>query len=357
MPAPDEPRVGCCPVASPGAWLMTTGQVSDVRLPPRLGDRLAEGTERWAVIGATGWFGLCTLQLLRAALGREGFDQRVTCYASSARTLTVGRGHDVPVRALTELGSRSARATHVLHFAAITREQVGLLGLDAYVRRSLQISTEVHRAVAELQPEAFLYTSSGAVYGDRTDRALDTDLARNPYGTLKHLDELAFRQTCRDIGARCVVPRVFSVAGPHINKPEVYALADLLQQALTSDALRIRARHEVWRSYTDVRDVVAICLSGLLDEAQQELVFDTTGPRIEVGQLAEIVRTVMGRPQLPIERSLDPDAHADIYVGVGPFMEELARRYGVELADLEQQVRATAHHVRHAGHEDEEDRS
>ncbi len=324
---------------------VTSDGSNPLTLPATLARRVAEGDERFAVVGATGWFGRTTLELLIRALGPAAFRARVTGWASWARTVTLPGGEPLDVGGLADLAAAASRPTHLLHYAAATREQVDRLGHADYLDTCLTISTHVHRALVDLCPEAFLYTSSGAAYGRRRDGRLDTNLAENPYGVLKHLDELAFRQACRDQSTRSVVVRVFAVSGPHINKPEVYALADLLQQALTQDRLVVRATRPVWRSYTAVRDVVALSLAALVDPEQRDLVLETGGVRTEVGELADRVRRLVDRPDLPVHRQLDPDAPADEYVGDGRRMEELAALYGVDLTDLDDQIRATAGHV------------
>ena len=324
---------------------MTPTSTTALALPAPLARRLADGDERFAVVGATGWFGATTLDLLLRALGPRAFSARVTGWASSARPFKLSGGQTLSVGALPDLAATTSRPTHLLHYAAVTREQVQTLGHAAYLDTCLTISTQVHRALVDLAPEAFSYTSSGAAYGPRRDGRLDTDLAANPYGVLKHLDELALRQACRDQGTRSVVLRVFSVSGPFINKPEVYALADLLQQAAVGDRIVVRATRPVWRSYSSVRDVVAVSLAALVDPSQIDLVLDTGGTLTEIGELADRVRRLVDRPDLPVHRELDPEAPADEYVGDGRRMEELAQWYQIDLTDLDDQVRATAVHM------------
>lgn len=184
-----------------------------------------------------------------------------------------------------------------------------------------------------------LYLSSGAVYQPG-------GIDENPYAALKRMDELAFRQASRDAGARCAVARVFNVAGPYMTKPELYALGDFIARARAHEPIVIRAVGRVERSYVLAADVVTVALSWLLDgRGPDEVVFDTAGDEVvEVEDLARRVASVLGVPDLPVERTLEPGAPADVYVGDGTRFAQLAAAYGSSLASLNDQIAATAAH-------------
>ena len=299
-----------------------------------LAARLRDGDERIAVTGATGWLGRVTLDLLRAALGEEAFAGRVAPYASRARTVD-----GIEVRALPTLGDAEPPPDVLLHYAFVTRELVAERGLEAYVAANLEISLAVLRALSRGGVRGLFYTSSGAVYG--AGGALETDLRANPYGALKHLDELAFAQACKDAGTGCAIARVFNVSGPHMAKPRLFALGDLVLRAQAGEPLTISARHPVRRSFVAAADVAALGLSLAL--AGEDACFDTAGERVvEIGELAEIVRAEIAGDTLPIDRDYDPHGPAHEYAGRAGEMAALARRHGVRLAPLEQQIRETA---------------
>jgi nucleoside-diphosphate-sugar epimerase len=188
--------------------------------------------------------------------------------------------------------------------------------------------------------------SSGAVYGPW--RAFDEDLARNPYGVLKRRDELLFAEACRAAGTRLAVARIFNLSGPYINKLDSYALASFLIDALAGRPIAIRAAQRVERSYVHVGDVVGLALAVLLDPGSEAVTLDTAGERVvEVGELAALIRDIVGRPGLEIHRPpVDAGLPADRYVGDGAAMAALARRYGLGLHDLAEQIRRTAEYLR-----------
>ena len=300
--------------------------------------RLLSGNERIAVTGATGWLGGAVIDLLAEALGAEVAAEQVHAYGATARTIRTASGRPLTVQTLADLQDQDPAPTHLVHLAFLTRDRVDGMRHADYVSANLAITTAVLAAVARHKPRGVAVASSGAVYA--LDGSLDTDLKYNPYGVLKHLDELAFRSACDDVDAGFVVPRIFSVAGSGITKAEKYALGSLIAMAQAGGPLDVRATGQVVRSYADVRDVAAVtlglCLSG--DSAT----FDTGGEVLEVGELAHVVARVHGLPTSAVRRDLDPDAAPDRYVGDPTAWGALIRRFGIRPTGIDALVEATA---------------
>lgn len=295
-------------------------------LPPPL-RRLAEGDATVAVTGATGWFGRETLDLLSRALGPQAFRARVRGYASREREMAVAGVGTVAVRPLSALEP----ADLLLHHAFRTDRAVAPEALAGFVLANVEITTRVLETVATGEVRGVLMTSSGA--------ARAPGLRTNPYGTLKALDELAFAEACRRVGATCVMPRVFAAAGPHLRGG--YALGELIARAHQSRALELSAHGDVVRSYAGVEEVVLVALGELLD--RRDARFDTAGEvDVELGELAHTVLRILGRQDLPIVRDRHPAAAPDVYVGDGECFRGLAARHGVVLRGLDALVAATA---------------
>jgi nucleoside-diphosphate-sugar epimerase len=248
------------------------------------------GHERVAVTGATGWLGASALDLLDEALGANEAARRVTAYASRARLSRTLSGRDVDVRPLEELPYQAPSPTHVLHFAYLTRDRLADLSVPDYIAANLGITATVIDAVARHRPEGLVMASSGAVYG--RDGRLATDIPANAYGTLKHLDELAFRTAARDIGCTAVIPRIFSVAGARMTKPDLYALGSLIGMARASGPLTVTAAGPVIRTFAGATEIVGLSLWAAL--TRREAVFDTGGDVIEIGELAGLVAELHG---------------------------------------------------------------
>jgi nucleoside-diphosphate-sugar epimerase len=306
--------------------------------PAGLVAELVRGTEgRVAVTGATGWIGSVAMDLLFEALGDDA-PSRVTGYASRSRELVVADGRTVRVLPLAALAAQDPAPSTILHFGFLTRDKVASLGVDAYTSQNLAISATVLGAIEAHRPRHLVMASSGAVLSS-TDRSV-SDLRADPYGTLKHLDELAFQAAARRVGATCVIPRVFSVAGRRITKPELYALGSMIRMAATGGPVTVRADRPVYRSYCGVDEVVALSL--WLALTGRDAVFDSCGTAVEMGELARVVAQVHALPDDAVQRTWDPSAPAESYVGDGQAMEAFAAEAGMALRPLTDLVRETS---------------
>ena len=316
---------------------MATPQPACVRPVDLVADALRGTDEIVAVTGATGWFGAVALDLLYEVLGDQAA-ARVVGYASSEREVVVSDGRTVTVRPLVDLVSQDPPPTTLLHFAFLTRDKVAALGIDAYTSQNVAIAATVLDAIAKHKPRQVVVASSGAVHSS-TGR-LVSDLPSDPYGTLKHVDELAFRAATRDVGGVCVIPRVFSVAGARMTKPGLYALGSMIGMAMVGGPIEVSARGPVFRSYCGVDEVVALALWAAL--SGRDVVFDTCGTVVEMGDLAHLVAQVHGLDVDVVRRTWDPDVVPDRYVGDGRLMEELAVAAGLSLRSLPDLVRETS---------------
>lgn len=316
--------------------------MSGPTLPDDLAAVLRSTDYRILVTGASGWIGSATLHMLKSALGPEAFTLRVRAYAGRARTLRLMDGTDVPLLPLEALGEVESDPSLLFHYAFLGKERVGEMSLADYVAANERITAIVRGAVARLQPAGMFLTSSGAVY--RADRTIESDLAANPYGVLKHRDEMMFAEACADAGTKLVTARVFNLSGEYINKLSSYALSSFILDALAGRPIEVRAKRRVERSYVYVGDVITLALACLLDHGPAQPVFDAAGERvIEVGELAALVREICGRQDLPIQRGpMDETLPADRYVGDARAMRGLMATPRHVFADLQPQLGRTA---------------
>jgi hypothetical protein len=80
--------------------------------------------------------------------------------------------------------------------------------------------------------------------------------------------------------------------------------------------------------------------------------FDSAGEcEIELTELAQLCAKVLGRPDIQMERPPRHEQGADRYVGDGTSMRARAKRYGIALASLPDQINETAEFLRESlGH-------
>ena len=314
----------------------------DLVLPPFLVAKLRESPCEIVLTGAGGWIGQAVLEILDGALG-AAMASRVAAFGARERMLRLRSGREVLCRALEDIAALKGGPKLFVHCAFLTKDRLQDCSVEAFVDANAAISERVAAAVERAEARGLFMPSSGAVYKKGT-RELDLDRAANPYGVMKLEDERRFGALAAAKAMPWCAPRLFNLAGPFINKPEVYVLASLIGAVQAGVPLRLRAAHRVVRSYVHVGDLVTLGFAAMLDpRAEAPAVFDTAGDEVlEVGELAVRVREILGRPDLAIERPALEAGRDDVYVGDGAAMARLAAGYGVERRGLGDQIRDTA---------------
>jgi len=106
----------------------------------------------------------------------------------------------------------------------------------------------------------------------------------------------------------------------------------------------------VYRAYCGADEVVALALWAAY--AGRDIVFDSCGTVVEMGELAEVVAHAHGLDPDVVRRTWDPAVPAERYVGDGRLMQSLAAEAGLplrSLADLVGETSAWLADVRRAG--------
>ena len=316
--------------------------MSRLLFPPSLAAALRASDLGVVVTGAGGWLGHVAIEMLVAAFG-ESAGQRLALFSSIDRKHRLRSGDTLACRRLASIIELPRRPWLYFHFAYATRERVSELSLADYVHVNRSITSEVIAGVRRVGAAGLFVPSSGAVYC--RNRALESNLEANPYGALKLEDERTYAELAQELGCRAVLPRVFNLSGPFINKLHLQALSSLILAAQRGQPLVIRAAYRVVRSYIHVADLLSLALALLLDGGNEPITrFDTVGDRaVELAELADCILAVLGA-KLPIERPpLDADRSTDdIYVGEDGPMQALATRYHMDILPLETQIRDTA---------------
>jgi nucleoside-diphosphate-sugar epimerase len=301
---------------------------------------LKSGDQRIVVVGAGGWLGLATLELLHRLLGPRAFAARVAAFGSSARVLQLRDGLTVTQRPLSDLASLPRAPSLVLHLAFLTQEKAKAISEEAYVAANRAISAEVLDALDQIGAEGVFVPSSGAVYMVNDPGA---QASMRLYGRLKLEDEATFSEWAEARGRRAVIARVFNLSGPYINKQSSYALACFINDALARRPIEIKATRPVYRSFVAISELMSVVLGALTGAAPKGVaLFDTAGDEVlEMGDIADFVRHVL-EASADIRRQALDSSIPDRYVGDGATYRNLRAQAGVSTVDFPRQIKTTA---------------
>ena len=263
-----------------------------VGLPPALASKLAACGLRIIITGASGWIGLATLELLATSLGPD-WKSRVHAFGSSARTLDLGGGLAIMQQPLAALRDLQPTPSLLLHLAFLTKDKVEGMSEADYKAANHQIAETVEQALLPLDVRSLWVASSGAAY-----RADDASAAppMQLYGRLKRDDEDRFAAWATRTNRRAVITRVFNISGRHINKPQHYALAALILDALAGRPVVVKAPHRVERGMVAIRELMAVVFAELLAASDGVARFDSGGEGRELGDIAAEVAQVLAAP-------------------------------------------------------------
>ena len=228
----------------------------------------------------------------------------------------------------------------ILHLAFLTKDRLGQSSDAEFVARNLQIDDTVAAAVRRSVPAGIFAASSGAA---RLVQEGGGDL----YGMMKLMQEQRFAALRAEIGAPVLTGRIWSVAGPYINKPDGYALATFLLQARREGRVTVKASLPVYRSYLHVEDLVSVLLATLAAPGRTPgVVVDLAGAEaLEMADVAREAALAAGLEEAAVERGEVDFTRRSVYLGDPTPFRDLALAAGVRPRAFGEQVRDTLRYL------------
>jgi nucleoside-diphosphate-sugar epimerase len=177
-------------------------------------------------------------------------------------------------------------------------------------RRDLQINGagafNILELARDLGVKKVVHASTGSVYGEAIYYPQDEKHPLNPvsyYGVSKLAGEryaMAFHHL---YGLDVTVLRYFHVYGPRQDSSNVGGVVSIFgRKALLGEPITIFGDGSQQRSFTYVKDVVAANrLVAMATNTAGEVYNCASGIRVTIRELAEKVRRLLGRPDLPIQ--------------------------------------------------------
>jgi hypothetical protein len=275
-------------------------------------------------------------------LGEANFYKRVYAFSSKDDVITIENKFTLPTQSLDKIFELKS-LDYLLHYAFLTRDRVEQMDIQSYIDINTGITDLIIKRLKQGDIKGVFSTSSGAVY-TQEDRLIDCEkeLTKNPYGALKRREEILLAESCESLKISCLILRVFSVMGAFITKPTAYAVGDFVYQALNSQHINILAERPVWRSYTDIQDLVYLGLSYLIEPPQlSPMCMDTCGYTVEMDTLARQVLLCLQIAPNAISRNLDLLTESSRYVGKSTEIDRLSSMLNLHFSSFEKQVSDT----------------
>lgn len=198
------------------------------------------------------------------------------------------------------------RIRYVFHLAAYAAE-----GLSHFIRRFNYTNNVVGSAVlvneaVRHEVEAFVFTSSIAVYGASPSpmRESDTPRPEDPYGIAKLAVELDLAAASRLFGLRYTIFRPHNVYGEYQNLGDPYrnVIGIFMNQIMQGRPMTVFGDGTQQRAFSYVGDIVpAIATSPWTAGAANEVFNVGAEVPYSVERLAQTVADAMGAPGHPIE--------------------------------------------------------
>ena len=187
----------------------------------------------------------------------------------------------------------------VFHLAAYSHAGDAWDDVATCLRVNVEGTANLLAAVASRSPDAFVHTSSAAVYGIGDPPFTEAHPVRpgSPYAVSKHAAELLCRSAADRFGLPVVQLRIFNTYGPGQTPDRI--IPELITHGLDRSPLDMTTGEQT-REFNYVRDVVhAIALGAVVERARGETINVGGGAETSIAELARTVLRLMGDPIEP----------------------------------------------------------
>ena len=292
--------------------------------------------DSFIITGANGWLGRALINKLYEIYGKE-IENKVIAFSNSTSSINIDDNFNLKTFNYSDDIKFSGQYIFC-HFAFLTMDKVTLMDEKEYIEQNLIIRNNAQKIILKSKPKSIFLSSSGDVYKKN-----------NLYGRLKLEDEQFFSDLAESLSSNIIIPRIFNIGGPYINKHNLYALSDFISQLMQTKEIVIKARKPVIRSYVHIEDIFNICFSWVNDEnnVSKKLIFDSRNHKdVSLLELAQLIMNVVDINGNIISDIKSEDA--DIYIGNGVLQNKICQQYGIELSSYDKIILDTYYFLSNA---------
>ena len=273
-----------------------------------IGDRkvdcLFQPGDRLLVLGGSGWFGRTLLSMVP-----EGIPILAT--ASSRRDGFI---------AWNERDVRRFCPTVVANFALLTRDKIASVGPREFEAINSRLTDQFLHTCEQPDVTRAVTVSSGAASENPTSL----------YGRLKLAEESASLERANEHRVVTVL-RAYSVSGPYVVNPDVYAFSSMIMGA-ASGVISVQATVPTYRRYVKVTDLLRVALAW-----GKTGVIESGGSLVEMGELARKIAQVVN-PSTQITRPPLVSDEPDVYASNNESWASACSELAFTAAHLDQQI-------------------
>jgi dTDP-glucose 4,6-dehydratase len=148
-----------------------------------------------------------------------------------------------------------------------------------------------------------LFTSSGAVYGDRSgDSArieenwdtIDNAVSLSEYGRGKLMAEELLRDACQAGKCESIIARLFAFSGKFLPLDQHFAIGNFVGQAVLDRRITVRGDGQSVRSYLDSADMASWLITAALEGTSDFPIHIGSERSIKISDLAALVAEIAG---------------------------------------------------------------
>jgi UDP-glucuronate decarboxylase len=277
------------------------------------------------ITGASGWLGRASLQYFYKIF-QDKIGELVFPISASQKKITLTNNFSIKTYDYSHNFDKN-KTYIIFHYGYATKDKLAILSDDEFNKNCEKINYSLHQIIKNNRIESLIFPSSGAIYNQN-----------NSYAKNKINDELYFLELSKKYNFNLMIPRIFNIGGPFINKPENYALNNFILQAKANKKIIINANNDVLRSYIHVNNLIDLFFKWIIDKDKETpLIFDVSHPnKIEIKDLAQKIIEVLKIDCEVISPNYNSQNPSDDYVGDSRKISSLCKRYQIDLENLEQ---------------------